>query len=115
MLGTEQNLLKAANQELSRLYPGDPTSRQPVHTFIGGADKFTHDSAQRAGEEAIRLIDKFAPKAKDLAEVIGLPDDSILAETVSARMLTKLEREPIEDYRLDFEDGYGNRSDAEED
>jgi hypothetical protein len=27
----------------------------------------------------------------------------------------KLEREPIEDFRIDFEDGYGNRPDAEED
>ena len=108
-------MLKKANQKFARLYPGDPTARQPVHTFIGGADAFTHDAAQRAGETAILLIDKFAPTARALGGIVGLPDDAILVETVSARMLKKLEREPIEDYRLDFEDGYGTRPDKEED
>ena len=108
-------MLNAANQTFARRYPGDPTARQPVHTFIGGADTFTHDAAQRAGEDAIRLIDKFAPKASDLAAIVGLPDDAILVETVCARMLKKIEREPIEDYRIDFEDGYGARPDREED
>jgi hypothetical protein len=31
------------------------------------------------------------------------------------RVRGKLEREPIEDLRIDFEDGYGHRSDSEED
>ena len=31
------------------------------------------------------------------------------------RILEKLNREPVEDFRLDFEDGYGNRADDEED
>ncbi len=30
-------------------------------------------------------------------------------------MLAKLRREPVEDFRIDFEDGYGARSDADED
>jgi hypothetical protein len=30
-------------------------------------------------------------------------------------VLAKLEREPVEDFRIDFEDGYGNRPEAEED
>ena len=29
--------------------------------------------------------------------------------------MDKLEREPVEDYRIDFEDGFGSRSDADED
>ncbi len=44
---------------------------------------------------------------------MGLPAD--LAETVYARVVAKLEREPVEDFRIDFEDGYGTRPDAEED
>ena len=32
-----------------------------------------------------------------------------------SRVVEKLKREPVEDYRIDFEDGYGNRPDAEED
>jgi hypothetical protein len=31
------------------------------------------------------------------------------------RVVAKLNSEPVEDFRIDFEDGYGNRSDAEED
>ena len=38
-----------------------------------------------------------------------------MAQTVYARVLEKLRREPVEDFRIDFEDGYGNRPDAEED
>lgn len=109
-------MLKAANQKLAKLYPGDTVGRQPVHTFIGGADTFTPDAAQRAGAEAIAALSKYGPTAKAFADVIGLPSsDPGLPDTVRARVLDKLEREPVEDYRLDFEDGYGTRSDAEED
>jgi citrate lyase beta subunit len=38
-----------------------------------------------------------------------------LAFTVYNRVLKKLQSEPIEDNRIDFEDGYGNRPDDEED
>ena len=38
-----------------------------------------------------------------------------LAHTIYTRVQEKLKREPVEDFRIDFEDGYGNRPDAEED
>ena len=38
-----------------------------------------------------------------------------LAYTVYERILQKLEREALEDFRIDFEDGFGNRPDDEED
>jgi len=38
-----------------------------------------------------------------------------MAYSVYNRVLEKLKREPVEDFRIDFEDGYGNRPDAEED
>lgn len=38
-----------------------------------------------------------------------------LAAMVYSRVKEKLAREPIEDYRIDFEDGYGYRPDGEED
>src|SRR5213076_3147330 len=47
------------------------------------------------------------------AGAIGLA--AAQAETVYARVVEKLRREPVEDFRIDFEDGYGNRPDAEED
>src|SRR5438128_6753111 len=41
--------------------------------------------------------------------------DEQLAQRVYDRVIEKLKREPVEDFRLDFEDGYGNRADKEED
>jgi citrate lyase beta subunit len=41
--------------------------------------------------------------------------DTDVARAVYPALVEKLAREPIEDYRIDFEDGYGLRSDAEED
>jgi citrate lyase beta subunit len=109
-------VLKAANQRLARRYPGDAAGRQPVHTFIGGADTFTHDSAQRAGRQALDTLNTFAVTPQSLARILELPDAFPgLAATVRDRVVAKLTREPIEDYRIDFEDGYGNRPDAEED
>jgi hypothetical protein len=109
-------VLAAANQKLARLYPGDATSRQPVHTFIGGGDAFTRDASRRAGAQAVQALEQFAPTAKVFADAIGLSSKHpSLAERVYARMRDKLEREPVEDFRIDFEDGYGTRPDAEED
>jgi hypothetical protein len=109
-------LLSAANQTLTRRYPGDPTGRQPVHTFIGAADAFTGDSAQRAGRQALDALANFAPNAQAFTRVLDLPASIPgLGDMVRKRVVEKLEREPIEDYRLDFEDGYGTRPDAEED
>ena len=115
-LAAGATVLKRANQALARAYPGDAIGRQPVHTFIAGADTFTSDAAQRAGRQAIDTLNTFAATAQAFARIVGLPNGFPgLADTVRARVLDKLEREPIEDYRLDFEDGYGTRPDAEED
>lgn len=109
-------MLTAENQKLARLYPGDATGRQPVHTFIGAADIFTPQSAQRAGQDALETLVTFAPTAQAFAKIVALPASFPgLAETVHTRVVQKLEREPVEDYRLDFEDGYGVRPDKEED
>ncbi len=109
-------LLRAANQKLSKLYPGDPIGRQPVHTFIIGGDTFTRDSAQRAGQTALEMLGADAPTARAFADIVGLSAAIPgLADLVRARVIDKLRREPVEDIRLDFEDGYGTRSDREED
>jgi citrate lyase beta subunit len=105
--------LKAANVRLTRDYPGDATDRQPVHTFYGGAHLFKADSVRRLGGVALSALDEYAPDAAALARVFGLAPE--LAEIVRRRVASKLRREPIEDFRIDFEDGYGVRSHAEED
>src|ERR1043166_4744797 len=45
---------------------------------------------------------------------LGIAEHPALA-TIHARVESKLAREPVEDFRIDFEDGYGNRPDLEED
>ena len=101
------------NREFSRCYPGERARRQPIHTVYGGAQVFQSDSAGKLGVLALRALDEFAPEAETFGAILGLP--AALAPIVYARTLEKLRREPVEDYRIDFEDGYGNRPDAEED
>ena len=129
--------LRAANEKSTVNYPGETGRRQPLHTVYGGAHLFKADSAVRLGELARRSLDQFAPDFLTFARATGLadsdelpeaPDDSgtgvsvarnnkalWLARTIYNRVNEKLRREPVEDFRIDFEDGYGNRPDAEED
>src|SRR3954468_23635710 len=93
--------------------PIDPDDRRPVHTVYGGAHLFKADIAARLGARALTTLGEYAPDAEALAQAVGLPP--ALVGTVYGRMVEKLHREPVEDFRIDFEDGYGPRSDAEED
>ncbi|HUK31726.1 MAG TPA: hypothetical protein VLV89_11475 [Candidatus Acidoferrum sp.] len=92
---------------------GAPEKRQPVHTVYGGAHLFRADSARRLGDIALRAMEEYAPDAGTLCAASGLSNEH--AEVIYSRVMEKLRREPVEDFRLDFEDGYGNRPDAEED
>jgi citrate lyase beta subunit len=105
--------LRVANLACSSRYPGESGARQPVHTVYGGAHLFRFDSARKLGALAQRALSEHAPDAETFARAIGLPP--VLGETVYARVREKLSREPVEDLRIDFEDGYGNRPDLEED
>ncbi len=87
--------------------------RQPIHTVYGGAHLFKADTARKLGTTALRALDEHAPDARTLAGILGI--QPTFAERVYARVREKLETEPVEDFRLDFEDGYGSRPDAEED
>jgi citrate lyase beta subunit len=137
--------LHQANNDFSRSYPGETGKRQPVHTVYGGAHLFKSDSAARLGALAQRSLDQFAPDFLMFAKAIGLtgaeklPDSldeaeglaallatnpeevkrtnesAWLARSIYSRVGEKLRREPVEDFRIDFEDGYGNRSNEEED
>jgi citrate lyase beta subunit len=105
--------LSRSNLELSRNYPGESGRRQPVHTVYGGAHLFKADTASRLGALALRAFEEYAATPADLAAAIGVRED--LAATIHARVDERLRREPVEDFRIDFEDGYGNRPDEEED
>lgn len=85
--------------------PPPVLARQPVHTVYGGANLFKAGTAQKFGALALGALATYAPDAGSLG----------VSEPVYARVVHKLRTEPVEDYRIDFEDGYGNRSDEEED
>jgi len=85
---------------------------QPIHTLYGGAHLFKSTTCSRLGALAQKAFRDYAPDAATMAKVFGLDG---LENLVHARVTEKLSREPIEDYRIDFEDGFGVRSDAEED
>ncbi len=104
--------LAGADTALARLYPGDPGTRQPVHTVYVPAAAADTDTARRWGGAALALLDQHAP-VDAVAEITGLGDG--VDTDVYRRVRAKLSTQPVEDLRLDFEDGYGNRPGAEED
>ena len=107
--------LKEANDAFSRQYPGEVPGRQPVHTVYGGAQIFKADTAHKLGATALRSMKEYAPGAPLFARAIHLEGTAKYRSLIYERIVEKLKREPVEDFRIDFEDGYGNRPDAEED
>lgn len=105
--------LATSQTTLQERYPGESGTRQPVHTVYGGAHLFKSDTASRLGELGLKVLHQYAPDPASFATAIGLDPEH--AATIHQRVVEKLRREPVEDFRIDFEDGYGNRSDDEED
>ena len=99
-------LLVDADRALQRDYPGERAGRQPVHTLYLPADRFDERSVHRVGRDAEQVLLEHAE------EFLAVIDDD---DELMARVLVKLDSEPVEDLRIDFEDGYGDRGDAEED
>ena len=138
------NELRTANHRFQKIYPGDKPGRQPVHTVYGGANLFKSDTCIKMGEVALKSLQTYAPNFAVLARVLKfdgyehLPhlakDVDELSQKLAAmsendrrkeagwlsfsvynKILHKLKTEPVEDFRIDFEDGFGNRPDDEED
>jgi citrate lyase beta subunit len=105
--------LAPADAELAARYPGDAGARQPVHTVYVPADQMASGLTADWGARALAALEAHAPTASALAAATGI--DQALVAQVLPGVLAKLEREPIEDLRLDFEDGYGPRPDERED
>jgi hypothetical protein len=119
--------------------------RAPVHVVYGGAHLFTAETPQKLGTLALKSLDEHAPNFMEFSKAMWLKGADVLpnyedaiadlayqfiereeklkrenfaawfALTVYRKTIDKLRREPIEDFRIDFEDGYGFRTDAEED
>jgi citrate lyase beta subunit len=105
--------LAEADAELAARYPGDTGGRQPVHTVYVPADRMTPRLTLEWGSSALTAVATNAPTAAALAAATGT--DPALVGQVLPGVLAKLEREPVEDLRIDFEDGYGPRPDEAED
>jgi citrate lyase beta subunit len=106
--------LREANRAFAAAHPGDGADRQPVHTVYDGAQHFTPDAVTTLGRLALEAFQDYAPDAAALGDAIGIATHPELGR-IHQRVRDKLVREPIEDFRIDFEDGYGNRPGAEED
>lgn len=102
--------LAATDELLAKSYPGDDGRRQPIHTVYIPADRYAPRTPAAWGTDALAAAGGTAGLSA-LASKFGLQTPEVLAELVAAKLVS----EPIEDLRLDFEDGFGNRSDEEED
>ncbi|GAA0187793.1 DUF6986 family protein [Glutamicibacter creatinolyticus] len=109
-LAAVEDQLAATDQLLATSYAGDTGARQPVHTVYVPADRYTAELPARWGANALAAVGG-AEGLAELAGNLGLREGQKLGALVAA----KLRGEPIEDLRLDFEDGFGHRTDAEED
>jgi hypothetical protein len=136
--------LGTANIEFQKKYPGDKPDRQAVHTVYGGANLFKSDTTVKMGEIALKNLQTYAPNFVTLANVLKLDgyehlphlgadiekltkkldgmteaerkgESAWLSYSVYNKIVKKLQTEAVEDFRIDFEDGFGNRPDAEED
>lgn len=119
--------------------------REPVHVVYGGANLFTAETPRKFGKLALRSLETHTSNFVEFATAVWLkgsdtlprfpdvvarldreiardPDafraknaEAWFAWTVHKRVVEKLRTEPVEDFRIDFEDGYGIRGDDEED
>lgn len=106
------SLLGETDRLLDDGYPGDDGSRQPVHTVYVPADTFTADLTASWSARAFEAVDAQGG-LQELCSILQVPEQ--FRKPLADKVAEKLSNEPIEDLRIDFEDGYGQRSDAEED
>jgi citrate lyase beta subunit len=106
-------LLAVSDAQFATDYSREDGGRQPVHTAYVPADKFGSDTVRLWGSQALAVLEEFAPDPAGFAEVFGLSSE--LGDQVRSLVQAKLASEPVEDLRIDFEDGYGTRSDHTED
>jgi citrate lyase beta subunit len=96
--------LATADAALAAGFPGERPGRQPVHTVYVPADRYDAGLVPAYGATSLEAVDEHADAFADLVQ-----DDDIVA-----RVRAKLASEPVEDLRVDFEDGYVGRSDEDE-
>lgn len=112
--------LRRTDDLLQQSYPGDDGRRQPVHTVYVPAEKYTPGLPAAWGREARDALEAHGGLNQLVAGVVARQNPAASSDEAYLNRLAelvahKLEHQPIEDLRLDFEDGYGRRRDSEED
>ena len=102
--GRIDDLLAPVDADLATCFPGDDPSGQPAHTVYVSAADADPGTPREWGERAITL-------AGETFGVLG----ELAGEQVIGIVLDRLRTNPIEDLRIDLEDGYGWRPDDVED
>jgi citrate lyase beta subunit len=105
--------LAAADAALDARYPGPQDVAQPVHTAYLPAGDYRPGVALAWGQRALESLRQNVSGPEELADAVGLPVERVAA--VWALVLRKLSTSPIEDLRIDFEDGYGHPGNEVED
>lgn len=108
--------ISKANAGIKKVYPGERPDRQPVQTVYGGAQLYKKTTTARMGELALKSLKEYAPDKNIFAKALGLDNTGDeLKKSIYDKVVQKLTIEPVEDFRIDFEDGFGIRPDKEED
>ncbi|MEE8600704.1 DUF6986 family protein [Euzebya tangerina] len=95
-------------------WPGRPDRRQPVQVLYLPAHTVEAGTPRSAGRHALDLLDRH--DGAGFAAALGLDHLSAAElDRVVQRVRTKLEHEPVEDLRVDFEDGYVGHGPGSED
>ena len=110
-LAAVERRLADHDRHLEAAYPGDDGTRQPVHTVYVPAHRYAAGLAETWGARAREALAEHGTDA--LLEAVGVRAD--LRPAVAARVEAKLVAEPVEDLRIDLEDGYGTHPDEDED
>lgn len=111
--------LSADDRGRTRLWPGPVTWRQPVHTVYVPADRFHARLAREWGDEGLATWRAHCGGASGVADLLRAAGfdgaTEIEGRDIADRVEAKLAQEPIEDLRIDFEDGFTQRGVAPED
>ncbi|MBJ7385229.1 MAG: aldolase, partial [Mycolicibacterium sp.] len=112
VLADVDNRLADADARLVTGYPGDDGRRQPVHTVYVPGNRYSATTPADWGSAALAAAHD-AGGLDAVATLVGASSGTDCEpETLAALVENKLTTEPIEDLRIDFEDGYGTFDDA---
>lgn len=105
--------LTDANRAVALRFPGDDTAHQPIHSYYESAALFHRGRITEITQEALTHQARYLSSPAALSDGFELSQE--IAEKVIAKLLPKMQVSPIEDYRIDFEDGFGVHPDEYED